>query len=69
MNAPHKDAEAVALREVTLNDKYTLPSGRVYLNGTQALVRLPMMQRARDENSVVVAQIEPFYDPLVDGDA
>jgi len=28
-----------------------------------------LMQRARDENSVVVAQIEPFYDPLVDGDA
>ena len=51
MNAPHKDAEAVALREVTLNDKYTLPSGRVYLNGTQALVRLPMMQRARDERA------------------
>ena len=49
MNAPHKDAEASALRAVTLNDKYTLPSGRVYLNGTQALVRLPMLQRARDE--------------------
>ena len=34
---------------VTLDDKYALESGRVYLTGTQALVRLPMMQRRRDE--------------------
>ncbi len=33
---------------VTLDDKYLLDSGRVYLTGTQALVRLPMMQRQRD---------------------
>jgi len=33
---------------VTLDDKYILESGRVYLTGTQALVRLPMMQRQRD---------------------
>ncbi len=33
---------------VTLDDKYVLESGRVYLTGTQALVRLPMMQRHRD---------------------
>ena len=34
--------------EVTLDDKYTRLSGRVYLSGTQALVRLPLLQRARD---------------------
>ncbi len=34
--------------EATLDDKYTKPSGRVYLSGMQALVRLPMMQRERD---------------------
>ncbi|MBS3916272.1 MAG: indolepyruvate ferredoxin oxidoreductase family protein [Sulfuritalea sp.] len=34
--------------ETTLDTKYTLESGRVYLSGTQALVRLPMMQRDRD---------------------
>ena len=28
---------------VTLDDKYLLESGRVYLTGTQALVRLPMI--------------------------
>ena len=31
-----------------LDTKYTLESGRVYLTGTQALARLPMMQRERD---------------------
>ena len=33
---------------VSLEDKYTLDSGRVYITGIQALVRLPMMQRQRD---------------------
>src|SRR3954463_2786370 len=33
---------------ISLEDKYTLSSGRVFLNGTQALVRLAMMQRERD---------------------
>ncbi|MCC6868001.1 MAG: indolepyruvate ferredoxin oxidoreductase family protein [Burkholderiales bacterium] len=34
--------------DVRLTDKYTLASGRVYLNGLQALTRLLMMQRQRD---------------------
>ncbi|MBI4988621.1 MAG: indolepyruvate ferredoxin oxidoreductase family protein [Rhodocyclales bacterium] len=34
--------------DTTLDTKYTLESGRVYLSGTQALARLPMMQRSRD---------------------
>ena len=38
----------MALAQVTLDDKYTLESGRVYLTGTQALVRLLLMQRQRD---------------------
>jgi indolepyruvate ferredoxin oxidoreductase len=38
----------MALAAVTLDDKYTLEQGRIYLTGTQALVRLPMMQRQRD---------------------
>jgi indolepyruvate ferredoxin oxidoreductase len=36
------------LADVTLNDKYEREAGRVYLTGTQALVRLPMLQRQRD---------------------
>src|ERR1700730_9804476 len=38
----------MALAAVTLDDKYTAEKGRVYLTGTQALVRLPMLQRQRD---------------------
>jgi indolepyruvate ferredoxin oxidoreductase len=38
----------MALRAVTLDDKYTLDRGRIYLTGTQALVRLPIVQRQRD---------------------
>jgi indolepyruvate ferredoxin oxidoreductase len=36
------------LAAVTLDDKYVLDRGRIYLTGTQALVRLPMIQRQRD---------------------
>jgi indolepyruvate ferredoxin oxidoreductase len=38
----------VELARASLEDKYTLQSGRIYLSGIQALVRLPMMQRERD---------------------
>src|SRR6516162_2442153 len=42
------EKEDLKLAQVTLADKYTLQSGRIYLSGIQALVRLPMMQRERD---------------------
>jgi indolepyruvate ferredoxin oxidoreductase len=42
-------ASASALRNVTLEDKYELESGRVYLTGVQALVRLLLLQRQRDK--------------------
>src|SRR5438552_2233557 len=42
MNAPAPH------HEVTLDDKYALQSGRAFMTGTQALVRLPMLQRVRD---------------------
>ncbi len=38
----------MTLAAVALDDKYSLDTGRVYLSGIQALVRLPMMQRRRD---------------------
>ncbi len=41
-------ATSTALRDVSLDDKYALDSGRVFLTGTQALVRLLMLQRQRD---------------------
>jgi indolepyruvate ferredoxin oxidoreductase len=37
------------LREVALDDKYELESGRVYLTGAQAFVRLLILQRQRDQ--------------------
>jgi indolepyruvate ferredoxin oxidoreductase len=37
------------LAKVSLDDKYELESGRIFLNGMQALVRLPMLQRQRDQ--------------------
>ena len=40
---------AEALRKVTLDDKYELDSGRVFLTGAQAFVRLLMLQRQRDK--------------------
>jgi indolepyruvate ferredoxin oxidoreductase len=36
------------LESVTLDDKYALETGRAFMSGTQALVRLPMLQRQRD---------------------
>lgn len=38
----------MTLRDVSLNDKYLAESGRIYLTGTQALVRLPIEQKRRD---------------------
>ena len=38
-----------ALRDVKLDDKYELESGRVYLTGAQAFVRLLILQRQRDK--------------------
>ncbi len=45
MNAP---IAPQLLANASLDDKYTLECGRAYLTGTQALVRLPMLQRQRD---------------------
>src|SRR4051812_7656398 len=41
-------AAAEALRKVSLDDKYDLETGRVYLTGAQAFVRLLILQRQRD---------------------
>lgn len=38
----------MALRPVALDDKYTLEEGQIFITGTQALARLPLMQRQRD---------------------
>ncbi len=48
MNAPLTPAVRAALESVQLDDKYTLETGRAWMSGIHALVRLPMMQRVRD---------------------
>src|SRR6266404_3649958 len=48
MNAP---VDHAALASASLDDKYTLERGRVFLTGTQALIRLMMLQRERDLRS------------------
>jgi len=45
MNAP---VDLATLAKASLDDKYELDRGRVFITGTQALVRLPIMQRRRD---------------------
>src|SRR5918992_2076765 len=39
------------LAKASLEDKYTLESGRVFLTGMQALIRLMMLQRERDQRA------------------
>ena len=39
---------AAPLRDVSLDDKFELGTGRVFLTGVQALVRLLILQRQRD---------------------
>ncbi|MBW8756256.1 MAG: indolepyruvate ferredoxin oxidoreductase family protein [Burkholderiales bacterium] len=48
MNAPLPDSIRKALETVSLDDKYALDTGRAFMSGVQALVRLPMLQRTRD---------------------
>src|SRR3954462_3275644 len=45
--------DRAALAAASLDDKYTLERGRVFLTGTQALIRLMMLQRERDSRAGV----------------
>ena len=49
MNAPLPESVRKALETVTLDDKYSLDHGRAFMSGVQALVKLPMLQRLRDQ--------------------
>ncbi|EGF32656.1 Indolepyruvate ferredoxin oxidoreductase [Oxalobacteraceae bacterium IMCC9480] len=50
MNAPLKPEQSLAPSPsaISLDDKYTLERGRAFITGTQAMIRLPMLQRQRD---------------------
>lgn len=49
MNAPLPERIRKALETVTLDDKYSLDYGHAFMSGVQALVKLPMLQRLRDQ--------------------
>ncbi len=49
MNAPLPESIRKALETVTLDDKYSLDYGQAFMSGVQALVKLPMLQRLRDQ--------------------
>ena len=46
--ADAEQAAATALRDVSLDDKYDLTKDRVFITGTQAIIRMLLMQRERD---------------------
>jgi indolepyruvate ferredoxin oxidoreductase len=48
MNAPLDSSQLETPHDITLEDKWTLDRGRAFMTGTQALIRLPMLQRERD---------------------
>ncbi len=48
MNAPLNAGQRQLLDTISLDDKYTLESGHAFMTGTQAMIRLPMLQRQRD---------------------
>ena len=48
MNAPLSPDRQSPAAAISLDDKFTLERGRAFLTGTQALIRLTMLQRERD---------------------
>jgi len=44
-------ADIIASKEISLEDKYTATDGKIFMNGTQALVRLPLVQMRRDKEA------------------
>lgn len=52
MNAPLKaEQHALIDNNISLDDKFTLERGRAFMTGTQALIRLMMLQRQADEKA------------------
>ena len=44
-------ANAINFDDVSLDDKYDLTKSRIFLTGTQAIVRLTLMQKERDRRA------------------
>ncbi|HEY8099696.1 MAG TPA: indolepyruvate ferredoxin oxidoreductase family protein [Burkholderiaceae bacterium] len=48
MNAPMMPDHPLLQDDISLDDKFTLERGRTFITGTQAFIRLAMLQRQRD---------------------
>ena len=48
---PEQSSPSQPQHDITLDDKWTLERGRAFMTGTQALIRLPMLQRERDQKA------------------
>jgi indolepyruvate ferredoxin oxidoreductase len=48
MNAPLDSGKRLLSDPISLDDKFTLERGRAFITGTQAFIRLAMLQRQRD---------------------
>jgi indolepyruvate ferredoxin oxidoreductase len=48
MNAPLESGQRLLLDSISLDDKFTLERGRAFITGTQAFIRLAILQRQRD---------------------
>ncbi|MEN3366510.1 MAG: indolepyruvate ferredoxin oxidoreductase [Burkholderiales bacterium] len=48
MNAPLTSGQRLLPDDISLDDKFTLERGRAFITGTQAFIRLAMLQRQRD---------------------
>ncbi|MEM8652186.1 MAG: indolepyruvate ferredoxin oxidoreductase family protein [Pseudomonadota bacterium] len=51
MSEIKRQSDIIAATSISLEDKYTATDGKVFMNGTQALVRLPMVQMRRDREA------------------
>ena len=51
MGKPETATKIVSGPSISLEDKYTATSGKVFMSGTQALVRLPIVQMRRDQQA------------------
>jgi indolepyruvate ferredoxin oxidoreductase len=48
MNAPLNSGQRLLPDDISLDDKFTLERGRAFITGTQAFIRLAILQRQRD---------------------
>ena len=54
----------MSIASVSLDDKYRLERGTVFLTGMQALARLPMLQHELDRRAGLHTAVQPALDVI-----